>query len=69
MLTVTGTNLTTQDVGEQLSFLSEYDEERHEKLERLGSALDSVRSKYGQNAVSFGSLLSPKDSALNQTEQ
>ena len=69
MLTVTGTNLTTQDVGEQLSFLSEYDEERHEKLERLGSALDSDRGKYGQNAVSFGSLLSPKDSALNQTEQ
>lgn len=61
MLTVTGTNLTTQDVGEQMSFLAEFDETRHEKLERLGSALDTVRDKYGYSAVSFGSLLPKKE--------
>jgi len=64
MLTVTGTNLTSQEVGEQMSFLTEFDEARHEKLERLGSALDTVRGKYGYSAVSFGSLLSKKKEKL-----
>lgn len=61
MLTVTGTNLITDDVGEQLNFLDESNGERHEKLERLGSAMDRVRQKYGQDALSFGSLLPQKD--------
>lgn len=64
MLTVIGTNLTSQEVGEQMSFLTEFDEARHEKLERLGSALDTVRGKYGYSAVSFGSLLSKKKEKL-----
>ncbi len=67
MLTVTGTNLTTQDVGEQMSFLAVFDSERHEKLERIGNALDTVRGKYGHEAVSFGSLL-PQDEETKEEQ-
>ena len=58
MLTVTGTNLTNQDFGEQLSLIASPDSETdREKKEKLEVALDKVRDRYGHDSLSYGSLV------------
>jgi len=58
MLTVTGANLTEEDIAEQLSLdPAQNTFERTERRERLEQALDGVRSRYGQDSVRFGTLL------------
>lgn len=58
MLTVTGTNLTNQDVGEQLSLIPECNRfEQNDRREKLSDALDKVRGRYGHDAVSFATLI------------
>ncbi len=54
MLTVTGANVVPEkEAAEQISFFEEASEER-EKREALEKTVDSIRKKFGKNAVSFG---------------
>lgn len=57
-LTITATNLVPADaVEEQLSLFEDssiYDRKKHEHLE---SAIDRIREKFGNNAISFGSVI------------
>ena len=66
MLTITGVNLTDQDIGEQLSLEGGNSFERRERRERLESALDQVRARYGKESVSFGALV---DAELLQEDE
>lgn len=54
MLTITGTNLVSENVSEQLSLFNKEDDEKREKWERIEHAVDNIRSRYGQDAISLG---------------
>lgn len=55
-LTVTGQGLVGEhEVSEQLSLFSEEAAPRQEKLERLSHAMDRIREKYGDDAITFTS--------------
>jgi DNA polymerase-4 len=56
MLTITGQNLTEQAAGRQLS-LFEGQEDRHERLVQLESALDGIRDRFGRAAIARASLM------------
>ena len=56
MLTITGQNLTEQAAGRQLS-LFEGQEDRHERLVQLESALDGIRNRFGTAAIARASLM------------
>ena len=58
MLSVSGTSLVPEDVSpEQLSLFYPNQAERCDKEERLESALDAIREKYGSGSVTTGALL------------
>ena len=59
MLTVTGSGIVPEDTaGEQLSLFEPASSvEKREKQEHLETALDSIRDKFGRDALSFGSVL------------
>ena len=52
MLSISGTNLTKEDTKQQLSMF----EEPQEKNEKLDRAIDSIRGRYGKDAVKIASL-------------
>lgn len=55
MLTVTALYITdSAESYEQLDLLGASKQQRNEKLERLESAMDSIRDKYGRDAIAFG---------------
>ena len=56
MLTITGQNLTEQAAGRQLS-LFEGQQDRHERLVQLESALDGIRDRFGRAAIARASLM------------
>jgi len=56
MLTITGINLTIGEESDQLSFF-ESDSETRERSKKLENAMDAIRAKYGDDAISFGSLI------------
>ena len=53
-LTITGANLVSEAVGEQMTF---FEEENDEKREGLEDAIKSLRKKYGFNAVKTADIL------------
>lgn len=53
MLTITGINLCDEDTEEQLCLFGS-DTVTREKNENLERAMDSIRSKFGQTAITFG---------------
>lgn len=53
MITITGANLT-EETAAQLSLFRPNDDERSSKLEKLERAVDGVRQKFGNSAVTFG---------------
>lgn len=54
-------NKVTENGMRQLNL---FDMESHDKLKNLDSALDSIREKYGSEAIQRGSMLSPKGKEL-----
>ena len=55
MLTVTALHITeSADSFEQLDLLGGVQARRNEKQEKLESAMDAIRGKYGKGAISFG---------------
>ncbi len=56
LLTITAINLTGEDEAEQLS-LFDTDAESREKGESIERAMDDIRKKFGDSAVTFGSVL------------
>lgn len=60
LLSVTAVHLTDrEETYEQLDLLSAAPQ-RQEKQERLESAMDKIRSKYGRDAISFATSATPK---------
>ncbi len=58
MLTVTAMNLVKDtDSAEQLDFFAETDSQKREKTARLEGAVDSIRSRYGHDAMTMGAVL------------
>ena len=51
MLGVTAAGLSDQETGEQLSLFEPDTSERREKQERLETAMDKIREKFGHSAV------------------
>ena len=56
MLTVTGINLSFAETEEQISFFDP-EEIGGAKAKKIESAMDSIRKKYGDSAISYGSML------------
>ncbi|MBC8585476.1 DNA polymerase IV [Youxingia wuxianensis] len=58
MLAITGSGLIPADqVEEQLSFYTNPDAPARKKQEKLENAMDIIREKYGQGAISFGTVI------------
>ncbi len=57
MLSLTGLQLTDRDEGEQLSLFDDGEGERHDKRERLETAMDRIRLKYGRAAIRPGAAM------------
>jgi DNA polymerase-4 len=58
LLTITGTNLISQDeAAEQIDLFESDAHERRVRAEKLESAMDQIRSKFGKDAISFGSTV------------
>lgn len=61
MLTVTAQHLVSEwEAPEQLDLFRPTDPQRRDKLERLERTMDSIRGKYGRDAIQLGSLLHPE---------
>ena len=56
LITVTAINLVDQETDLQLSFFSEEKKDK-EAYEKLDKAFDTIRSKYGHGAITYGSLV------------
>ncbi|WP_075109727.1 DNA polymerase IV [Bittarella massiliensis (ex Durand et al. 2017)] len=70
MLTVTAAGLGGKDSGEQLSlFADQAVLAQREKQRQLETAMDRVRSKYGEGALSFASLLKTDIVSKSQGEK
>ena len=59
LLGVSTSKATKQETGRQLSL---FDNTDYEKLEKLDKALDSIREKYGMDAIQRASVLNKKES-------
>lgn len=57
MITVTAANLIPAEQAAQQLSLFEQQPQKREKLHRLESAIDSVREKFGRNAISTGAVI------------
>ncbi|MCI1965203.1 MAG: DNA polymerase IV [Oscillospiraceae bacterium] len=58
MLSLSGSGLVPNDApGGQLCFFSEKNEADSERVERIETAMDSIRNRFGSHAVTFGGLL------------
>ena len=57
MLSLTGLQLTDRDEGEQLALFDDGEGERHDKRERLETAMDRIRLKYGRAAIRPGAAM------------
>lgn len=56
LITVTAIGLSSEDCAEQLSLFAEENVNR-EKQEKVERTLDSIRAKYGGNAITFGGIV------------
>lgn len=56
MLTITGTNLVSENVSGQISFLNSDESGKREKWEKVEQTMDNIRSRYGQEAISLGRI-------------
>ena len=56
MLTITGIGLSDELENEQLSMFAA-DQENRDKTEKIERALDNIRQKYGEHAITFGGIL------------
>lgn len=67
MITITVANLiSAEEAAQQLSFFEQQPQKR-EKLHKLENAIDSLREKYGRNAVSTGAIIG-SDIGLSHSE-
>lgn len=57
MLTVTAMNLVGGEGGEQIGLFDSERDRRHERTERLESAVDEIRDRFGSGAVFRGAVL------------
>jgi DNA polymerase-4 len=58
LLTITGTNLIPQEeAAEQISLFESGEHEIRVRTGKLESAMDQIRSKFGRDAISFGSTV------------
>lgn len=57
MLTVTAMNLVGDDGGEQIGFFDAERDRRRERAERLETAVDGIRGRFGSGAVFRGAIL------------
>lgn len=57
LLTITAINLTDEDVAEQLMMFPESDIDTRDKKESIERAMDSIRHKYGDGAITFGRII------------
>ena len=55
MITITGINLVDENCSEQLCLFDEANNIQRNKQEKIEQAVDSIRQRYGKNAISFGS--------------
>lgn len=60
MLTITGTNLVSENVPVQISFLNSDESRRREKLEKIEQAVDNIRGRYGQDVISLAATINNK---------
>ncbi len=56
MLTITGTNLVSENVSEQLSFANPEKDTKREKWEKVENTVDNIRSRYGYEVISLGTI-------------
>ncbi|MBQ8562526.1 MAG: DNA polymerase IV, partial [Firmicutes bacterium] len=56
MLTITGINLCDETVEEQISLFSG-DNRSHQQGEKIERTMDSIRSRFGSAAITFGGVL------------
>lgn len=54
MLTITGMNLVDENATEQISFFGEEADVKRQKIEKIEHAVDSIRSRFGRDSISFG---------------
>lgn len=55
LLSVTGTNLTDRST-EQMTLIDDTTDDKIKSV-KLDHAMDSIRSRYGKDAISFGRLM------------
>ena len=56
MLTITGINLTDEDIDEQISLFAA-DTHAHIRGEKIERTMDQVREKFGSAAIGFAAVL------------
>lgn len=70
LLSVTGTNLVPQEeASEQITLFDEDGHEKRVRTSKLESAMDKIRSKYGRDAIAFGSTVNKDIFGTHETEE
>ncbi len=57
LLTITAINLTDEDEAEQLSMFSQFNADSRDKNQSMEKAIDQIRSKFGDSAITFGRVI------------
>jgi len=57
MLTITGTNLVSENVSGQISFFNSDESEKREKWEKIEQAVDNIRGRYGREVISLAATI------------
>ena len=57
LLTITAINLTEEDEAEQLSMFSKFNVETRDKNQSMEKAIDQIRNKFGDSAITFGRII------------
>lgn len=57
LLTITAINLTDEDEAEQLSMFSQLNADSRYKNQSMEKAIDQIRSKFGDSAITFGRVI------------
>ena len=57
LLTITAINLTDENEDEQLNMFAQNDIKTKERSQSMERAMDMIRNKYGDNAITFGRII------------
>lgn len=57
LLTITAINLTDENEDEQLNMFAQNDVKTKERSQSMARAMDMIRNKYGDNAITFGRII------------